>query len=352
MDHETRTESWILIVGHDAENGTRIARILEDAGYRQPSFATGMQEALLCVKTSWPALVVIDADPAGVDLCASLQSLSELAGPLSLLPVLILCDDLDLERAGQAVNADASDFARRDVGAYELLLHVSSLLSTRSRLASIREALEDTVRARTKELEQAHLDTVARLAKVAELRDDKTGEHTARVGRLSGSIAQALHLSPELARLIMHAAPLHDIGKVAIPDYIWLKSTDLSGLERETMQQHTILGAELLAGGESELIKMAEEIAAHHHERWDGQGYPSGLKGTDIPLSARVVSVADSYDAMTNERPHKGASSIGDALAIIEQERGWQFDPEVVDAFFRVLEQERVREPDRATIGQ
>ena len=118
------------------------------------------------------------------------------------------------------------------------------------------------------------------------------------------------------------------------------------------MQQHTFLGAELLAGEESELFKMAEEIAAHHHERWDGQGYPSGLRGNDIPLSARIVSVADAYDAMTHERPHKGAVSTGDALKIMEQEHRRQFDPDVVDGLLRVLEQEKVREPDRATIGQ
>jgi putative two-component system response regulator len=352
MDHETRTQSRILVVGHDAENEARVARILQDAGYGQLSFATSVQEALLCVKTSGPSLVILDQDPAGADPCGFLPSLGEPAGPLSLLPVLVLCDDVDRERAGQAVAAGISDLAKRDVGPQELLLHVSSLLSTGSRLTSIRKAFEETLRTRTRELEQAHLETVTRLAKVADLRDDKTGEHPARVGRLSGAIAQALHLSPELAKLIIRAAPLHDIGKVVVPEHIWLKPTDLSRSERETMQQHTILGAELLAGGGSELINVAEEIAAYHHERWDGQGYCSGLKGTDIPLSARIVAVADAYDAMTHERPHKGAASSGKALAIVEQERGWQFDPDVVDALFRVLGPEKVREADPATIGQ
>jgi putative two-component system response regulator len=351
MDHADGTQSQILVVGHDTENGARVARILQHAGYGQPLSATDVQEALCYVNTSWPSLVVLDAGRTGEDLCAFLQHLDELAGLSSFLPVLVLCADLDPERGGQAVDAGASAFARRDVGPHELRLHVSALLSTRSRLMRTKEALEEALRARTRETEQAHLDTVAALSKVAELRDDNKSEHTARVGRLSGAIAQALHLPPEQARLIMYAARLHDIGNVAISDDIWLKRADLSESEREMMQQHTLLGAEILAGGRSELIKIAEEIAAHHHERWDGQGYPSALRGTDIPLPSRIVSVADAYDAMTHEHPHEEESSVQSAIGIMEQERGWQFDPDVVDAFFQVLEQGIVHEPDHATVG-
>jgi putative two-component system response regulator len=350
MNHETRAQSRILLVGRDAEHQTRVARTLQEAGYGQPWLATSMEEALLCAKTSLPSLLVLDTGPTGADLGASLGDLDELTGLSTFLPILVLCDELDPERGGQAVKAGASYFVRREVGPRELLLHVSSLLCTRSRLTSVWEALEESLRARTRELERAHLDTMARLGRVARLRDDKTGEHTARVGHLSGAIAQALHLSPELARLIMHAAPLHDIGMVFIPDHIWLKASELSESEREAMQQHTTLGAGLLAGGESELMKTAEEIAAHHHERWDGQGYSLGLRATDIPLSARIVSAADAYDAMTHGRPHKGAASIEDALAIMEQERGWQFDPDVVEAFFRVVEREKMGEPHCAGI--
>jgi len=186
---------------------------------------------------------------------------------------------------------------------------------------------------------------------MAELRDRKTGAHIARVGRLSGLIAHALHLPPERAALIMHAAPLHDIGKAVLSDQILLHARDLDDIDREMMQRHTYLGAEILAGGSSEFMKTARDIAACHHERWDGHGYPNGLKAEEIPLSARIVSVADAFDAMTDERPYRRASSIEDALATLRQERGWQFDPEVVDALFRVLEQEAAVEPEPAALG-
>jgi putative two-component system response regulator len=140
---------------------------------------------------------------------------------------------------------------------------------------------------------------------VAELRDDATGEHTCRVARLSALLAEELDLHPQEVELIMRAAPLHDVGKVAIEDQVLLKKGELSSEERTVIREHALGGAHLLSGGRSDLMKMAEQIAAAHHERWDGHGYPKGLKGEEIPLPARIVAVADAFDALTHARPYK-----------------------------------------------
>jgi putative two-component system response regulator len=177
---------------------------------------------------------------------------------------------------------------------------------------------------------------------VAEYRDDATGRHTKRVGQLCGLIARELGLPQERAALIARTAPLHDLGKVAIADSVLLKNGLFDEEERETMRKHSAHGAKLLSGGTSELVQMAEEIALFHHERWDGQGYPCGLEADEIPMTARIVAVADSFDAIIHIRPYKEAWSIPDAIAEIERERGGQFDPRVVDALLSLYREDRL----------
>jgi putative two-component system response regulator len=160
------------------------------------------------------------------------------------------------------------------------------------------------------------VETIERLGRVAELRDDATGQHTYRVARLSALLAQELHLPPEEVELIMRAAPLHYVGKVAIEDEVLLKRGAFSLNELEIMREHARLGAQILSGGRSELMQMAEQIGVAHHERWDGQGYPQGLAAQEITLSARIVAVADAFDALTRARPYKEAWSVSDALLL------------------------------------
>jgi putative two-component system response regulator len=327
----------ILVAACDIGNGRRLVRMLEDAGYEQPALATSPREALSYMESRPPSLLVIEPDGPCQDLCPFLREISEFLGVRGFFPILVLYEDLELETCREAVALGADEFARKDLGPGELLVHINSLLGAHLRSSGIRQELEEGLIARAKELERAKLEIVGCLGKIAELRDGMTGAHIARVGRLSGRIAHALHLPQEQVALIMHAAPLHDIGKAVLSDQTLLHAGNLSDDEREMMQKHTYLGAEILQGGTSEFITTAREIAACHHERWDGNGYPCGLKGTEIPLSARIVSVADAFDAMTNERPHRGATSIEGALDTIKEERGWQFDPQVVDALFRVL---------------
>jgi PAS domain S-box-containing protein/putative nucleotidyltransferase with HDIG domain len=210
---------------------------------------------------------------------------------------------------------------------------VTVQVAAEDQVANSAKMLQAKVEERTRQLNDARAEILKRLAFAAEYRDDDTFHHTERVGDTAAGIARRLGLPPTEVALIREAAPLHDIGKLAISDGILLKPGVLTPEERETMQTHTTAGAAILQGSSSPVLQMAGEIAVAHHERWDGAGYPTGLAGEDIPLAARIVAVADVYDALTHERPYKSAWTIEDALAEIERSAGAQFDPSVAEAF-------------------
>jgi putative nucleotidyltransferase with HDIG domain len=186
------------------------------------------------------------------------------------------------------------------------------------------------------ELEAAREETLRCLARAAEHRDDATHQHTERVARLAAQLAEKLGMEPEEVELIRLASPLHDIGKLSVADSLLLKPGALTPVEWDSMKAHAQAGAAILAGTSSDVLRLAREIALAHHEWWDGTGYPDGLSGEEIPLSARIVALADVYDALTNPRPYKHAWHPADARAEIERLRGRQFDPAVVDAFFKL----------------
>jgi len=344
MSHQAYAEAHILIVDHEPATVRSLALALGSAGYPLPEEITSPFQASRRLEAVSPDLVVFDVCMPGVDNFAFLAGVTERFARHTFLPVLAVGAPLDPQTRELAFQAGAKDFLSKPIDLDEFLLHVHALLDTRFahlRLEETRSLLEDLIQRRTFELKQAQLETLELLGRVAEVRDDATGQHTKRVGRLSGQLAQELHLPTEEAELIMRAAPLHDLGKVAIADSILLKSGSFEDLERESMRRHATLGAELLEGARSELLRLAGTIAAYHHERWDGQGYPHGLAGDQIPLAARIVAVADAFDALTHARPYKDAWSAREALLEIERERGWQFDPRVVDALLRVHERER-----------
>jgi putative two-component system response regulator len=185
-------------------------------------------------------------------------------------------------------------------------------------------------------LEEAQFEILTRLAAAAEYRDDDTGEHTRRVGDLAGRLAEQVGLPRDIVRLIRLAAPLHDVGKIGIPDAILLKPGALTDEEFAHMKLHSTIGAQMLSGGAHPQVAMAEQIAATHHERYDGTGYPHGLAREDIPIAGRIVAVADVLDALTHARPYKLAWPLEDALAELRRQRGRQFDPRVVDALLEL----------------
>jgi PAS domain S-box-containing protein len=206
-------------------------------------------------------------------------------------------------------------------------------------LAGQARRLETMVAERTRDLEESRAETLQLLAVAGEYRDDETSQHTERVGALAAEIGARLGLSEESVTLLREAAPLHDIGKLAIPDRVLLKPGRLSREERLVMHTHTTLGARLLFGSRSPTLQLAGMIAESHHEWWDGSGYPGGLVEADIPLVGRIVAVADVYDALTHDRPYKAAWPVDQALAMIRSGSGGQFDPAVVDAFLEIIGQ-------------
>jgi putative two-component system response regulator len=208
------------------------------------------------------------------------------------------------------------------------------------RQADYQLELERKVNERTADLEAAHLDMVKRLAIAAEHRDDDTGEHTRRVAAMAAAISRQLGIDQEEAAIIFRAAPLHDVGKIGIPDSILLKPGRLTPEEFDVMKTHTTQGAEILRDGGSHVLRVAEEIAMNHHERWDGTGYPRGLAGEEIPLVGRIVAVADVFDALTSNRPYKKAWSVREAVGEVNRSAGTQFDPIVVNAFNHVTSNE------------
>lgn len=230
------------------------------------------------------------------------------------------------QRSGRLAMQFELERARQEAEAYQLEV-----------VQQAREEAEGRVRAQTLELEEAQREIVTRLAVAAEYRDDETGEHTWRVARYTAAIARTLGWPAEEVQLLSSAARLHDLGKIGIPDSILMKPEKLNISEFETICSHTVIGARILERAKSRVLRLAQEIALAHHERWDGKGYPLGLEGDEIPLSARIVATADVLDALTQERPYKRAWPPGEALAEINRNSGHQFDPQVVAACLEVF---------------
>lgn len=195
------------------------------------------------------------------------------------------------------------------------------------------------LKATHQELQEAYLDTIHRLVLAAEYKDEDTGDHIVRMSRYSALIAAKLELPDSDVQNIRYAAPMHDVGKIGIPDSILMKPGKLTDEEFQTMKTHSIIGANILAYSKAEVLKLAEQIAISHHEKWNGKGYPQGLAGDTIPLAARIVGLVDVFDALTSKRPYKDPFPVEVALDIIKKERGQHFDPEVVDVFLENIDE-------------
>jgi putative two-component system response regulator len=325
----------VLAVDDQAANVLLLERLLAAWGFREVRTTTDPGSVVDLVATWDPDLLLLDLQMPQPDGFAILDALAARGHEPARLPVLVLTADITPDARRRALSAGASDFVGKPFDLDELRLRVANLLDARrlqAELLAVNHRLEDRVRERTRELERSRLEVLERLALAAEYRDDDTYRHTERVGRAAALLARRLGLSAEESALLRRAAPLHDIGKVAIPDRILLKPGRLTPEEFEEMKEHTTAGARILGGSASPLLQMAEVVAASHHERWDGSGYPRGLAGEDIPLHGRLVAVADVFDALTHARPYKDAMPVEVALEEMEAMRG-SFDPRVKAAF-------------------
>jgi putative two-component system response regulator len=285
-------------------------------------------------------MVLLDLLMPNMDGFALMELLRRRIPPEVFLPILVLTADTLPETRRRALALGAKDFLTKPFDSIEVMLRIWNLLETRflyRQLESRNAQLGDQVERGMRELDAAQTEIIWRLTRAAESRDEDTGLHTQRVARISALIARALQLDDEQVELIRRAAPLHDIGKVAVPDQILRKTGRLTPEEFEVIKQHSDFGGKLLAGSRLPLLQVAHAIALHHHERWDGTGYPQALKGPAIPIAARIVAVADAFDALTHERPYKSAWPITAAVQEIVACAGTRYDPDVVEALMQVL---------------
>ena len=327
-------QARILVVDDEEMNLRLLRRILEREGYRSVWTTANGAEVEQMVEELDPHLVMLDLHMPQRDGFQILRSLSPRISQ-TLLTVLVLTGDSSPEAKRTALSLGARDFLAKPFDATEALLRIRNLLETKLLYRKLEEQnslLETRVRERTGELQQSQFETLERLARAAEIRDDETGRHTQRVGELAGSIAEALGFDCRFVELLKCTAPLHDVGKIGIPDAILLKPGGLSPEETAVMRAHTVIGARILSGGKSDLMQMAERIALGHHERFDGSGYPHGVSGADIPIEARIVAVADCVDALTHNRPYRQAWPLSAVLEEVERSAGGHFDPEIVRA--------------------
>lgn len=254
------------------------------------------------------------------------------------VPVLMVTANVEKALRYQALNSGVTDFLTKPVDNVEFLARATNMLALRTsykKLANHATWLADEVKKATETIVAQARETIFCLAKAAEHRDPETGAHILRLAHYARHLARCLGLSGEQQELLLHAAPMHDIGKVGTPDLILLKPGKLDPEEFSIMQRHAEIGHQVLSTSSSPLLKAAAEIAYTHHEKYDGSGYPRGLAGTDIPLFGRIVAVADVFDALTSDRPYKRAWRIEDAVQTLIDGKGRHFDPLCVDAFLR-----------------
>jgi putative two-component system response regulator len=328
-----------MIADDVPENVALLQRILSGAGFSNTLSTIDGSEVVPTFLRARPDIVLLDLHMPKVDGLETIRALRAHAQNGSWVPIIVLTGDSSVEARRSSLAAGASDFIGKPYDMTEVVLRVHNLLQTRRlqlALAEENESLEQRVRERTDQLFAARIDVLHRLAVATEKRDDDTGEHTRRVGILAAELAECLGAPAPLVDLIRKAAPLHDIGKIAIPDAILNKPGKLTADEFAVMKTHTTEGAGILAGGDHQLIHVAERIAATHHERWDGRGYPLGLSGEDIPLEGRITAVADFYDALVHKRVYRPAFQAPDVLRMIAEASGSQFDPAVAEAMLQL----------------
>jgi cyclic di-GMP phosphodiesterase len=326
----------ILAVDDEESNLLLLRRILEHEGYTEIhvcSDATLVPEMFITIA---PDLVLLDLHMPKIDGFELMERLAPLSLGPSDVPFLVLTADATDEAKRRALALGARDFLTKPLDRIELLLRVRNLLQVKylqDQLRHYSNVLEDRVLDRTHDLDRARTEILDRLALAAEYRDDQTQEHAWRIGRSCSLLGHGLGLPDSEVDLIARAATLHDLGKIGISDSILLKPGSLTKDEYEVIKTHTTIGAGILAGSRSPLMRLAERIAMTHHERWDGTGYPLGLEGDAIPLAGRITAVSDTFDALTHVRPYKDAWTVDAALHEIIEQSGHQFDPTVVAAF-------------------
>ncbi len=335
----------ILIADDMEDNLLMMKGMIEDFGY-EAILAVDGEEALEKMKEN-PDVVLLDIIMPKLNGLQVLKHIKE-DGNAAYTPVVMLTASDDTKTRVEAAKLGADDFLTKPFDMFELEGRIRNLVKVKAyydNIKSFNSRLESEVDLKTKELRKAlfeiklaNIDTILRLSHLAEYRDTDTGKHNARISEYCAVIAKKIGMNEAETELIKYSSPMHDIGKVGIPDNILLKPGKLTTEEFKIMKTHSDIGSKVLAGSDSEILKTAEEIAETHHEKFDGTGYPFCLKGKNIPLFGRITAIADVFDALVSERIYKPALKKEEALDILEKGKGTHFDPELADAFLSCQE--------------
>ncbi len=326
----------VVIVDDTHINLVLMTRLMEKIDDVTTVAFQSAQEALAwCLANPYDLLILDYMMP---DL-NGLEFMRQLGGnPRERAPVLMVTASPEVEVRHRALESGANDFLIKPIDKIEFLARTRNMLELRRATVALQNRaswLTSEVSKATSELRAREQETILLLCRASEYRDAETGAHIQRMAHYSCLIAAELGLSPEEQEFILNAAPMHDIGKVGTPDHILLKPGRLTPEEMQVMRQHAVIGYEILKSSEARMLRLAAEIAYSHHERYDGTGYPNGLKGDNIPLVGRIVAVADVFDALTSVRPYKKAWSMDEARQYLNDNRGSHFDPLCVDALIK-----------------
>jgi putative two-component system response regulator len=343
----------VLVVDDDDTLRRSTARIVESFGYEVDTAEDGI-EALAKLMLDFD-LVLLDGDMPHMDgfevterIRASVET--------EHLPIIMITGLVRPENRRRAIECGVNDFIIKPFASEELQMRSKWLIEMKQSVDKLRtrqSRLEDEVQRRTESLRrtlrdmaeaqrrtmEAHVDTIRRLSMAAEFKDSITASHIERIGLYSERLARALGMSPRDIETIRHAATMHDVGKLGVPEAILMKPGKLSEDEIDVMRAHTTIGAQILSGSDSPLLQMGERIALSHHERWDGKGYPFGLAAEAIPLEGRICAVVDFFDALTMDRPYRNAVPVEEVMDMMRADSGRHFDPEVLEAFFTVIDE-------------
>jgi putative two-component system response regulator len=350
-------QSRILVVDDEPVNVMILEQMLEEDGYTDVRSTTDPRDVVPLHDEIEFDLILLDIRMPHLSGIQVMNALSEKTQG-DFVPILVLTAQTDDATRIDALMAGASDFLTKPFRQWEVLLRINNMLTTRlfyKKQRTRADEMEEKVRERTKEVRETQLEIIQRLGRAGEYRDNETGAHVTRMSRSCRLLALASGMSEQHAEKILYASLMHDVGKIGIRDDILLKPGKLDPAEFEIMKTHTTIGTDIIGDHPSEILEMSRRVAIGHHEKWDGSGYPRGLKGDEIPIEARIAAICDVFDALTSARPYKKAWSIERAIGLVGEEAGKHFDPRLSELFLDLIPEVlalRERYPDEEEVAE
>jgi putative two-component system response regulator len=331
----------VVVVDDKPANVALLSKILKSSGYQNVIGFTDPRLVISHYEKNRVDIILLDIRMPHMDGFEVMAELKKIAID-DYLPILVLTAQTDIETRQRALAEGAKDFLNKPFEQSEALNRIYNILDVRLMHNKIRDQnkeLELRVLERTQEIEETRLDVIRRLGRAAEYRDNETGFHVIRMSKYCERLALAVGMPEAETTVLLNASPMHDVGKIGIPDAVLLKPGKLDAEEWAVMKSHTTIGGEILSGGGSALMEMASVVAMTHHEDFDGSGYPSGLAGKDIPLVGRISSICDVFDALLSVRPYKKAWTYEEAVEFMRKQSGTKFDPELLETFLGISDE-------------